>query len=63
MNYENQKKLNSLITEIFNKENQLLVEKIRELETWKKENLKKTIDYDNLKKYFEKLQKKNDILI
>ena len=49
MKYENQTKLNSVLSEIINNENKILVDKIKELEEWKKNNLSKIREYDKQK--------------
>jgi Lon protease-like protein len=62
MKYENEKKLNSLITEIVNNESQLLVDKLKELESWKTENLSKIREHDKLKTRNEILQNHIEML-
>lgn len=62
MKYENEKKLNSLITEIINNENQLLVDKLKELESWKNNNLWKIKEHDKLKIRNDTLQSHIEML-
>jgi Lon protease-like protein len=63
MKYENEKKLNSLITEIVNNESQILVDRLKDLESWKKENLSKIKEHDKLKNRNDILQSHIEMLV
>lgn len=63
MKYENQTKLNSVLTEIINNENKILVDRVKELEEWKKNNSSKIKECDKQKNIIIWLENYKKMLI
>lgn len=53
MNYENKEKIARVLSEIINSENQSIVEKNKELEEWKKNNIPKIRKVEELERSIE----------